>query len=124
MHISMVNVDQLAPLIEKTNFNGKKSVEIGSTFFQAGMIEVLKDIATSFMDEQWLLMEHSQTVHDTQQACEDKYQALLATLTDEQQALLQEFDEASSEYASALEGDQFVTGFIYGYGFIKNMSRQ
>lgn len=125
MGLNMVNVEQVVPVMNRTNIHGNKSLEIGTAFFEAGMVEVLKDIAVSQMDRQnhYQTLENSKTVVDTRLECEAAYQNLFGQLTPEQQNLLEKFDDQWAGHASALEGDQFIAGFIHGYAFLKTLYR-
>lgn len=119
--VSMVSLQQLSSIIQ---LSPSDDITLGTNLFEGGMLEVLKDVASMQLDSLRYPIEHSKdTVEITDEGIKI-YEALENLLTTpEQKDLLSDLDEART-YQTSLENiDHFMSGFIHGYAYLKQVTK-
>jgi hypothetical protein len=93
-------------------------IKFGSECFDAGVIEILKQIANSS-----LTTRHFTSTEETQKRAmetEERYLELKNSLNDAYIPLAENLDQAWGDFMAAEAYDYYVSGFIDGYRYLKN----
>ncbi|MCY8951471.1 hypothetical protein MOE28_16885 [Bacillus atrophaeus] len=95
------------------------AVEIGSHFYDAGMVSILKLVArTELHDSNVALIEVSDKAKTANEQVNKLFETLVNKLSGEEQELFKAFDEAYSCRASFDTEDAFSAGFVAGFRYL------
>lgn len=121
--VSMVSYEKLSVLMNRpvrTNALIEKEMNI----FEGGMLDVLKDVAAWQLDNKRYEVQESEFAGPARESAAKIYEALEATLTPEQKKLFIDFEEAYTYQASIECDDNFMSGFIHGYAYLKHLTKK
>ncbi|SLB62328.1 DUF6809 family protein [Bacillus velezensis] len=108
-------------MIEVGNKCGIKhgAVELGSHFYDAGMVAILKLVArTELHDSNEVKIEVSEKAKAANEQVNKLFEDLVNKLSGEQRELFKAFDEAYSCKASFDTEDAFSAGFVAGFRYL------
>jgi hypothetical protein len=111
--IAEIAKENLPPQNEKGDI-----LKFGSECFDAGIIEILKQIANSEINKRDFLK--SKYTRERLVETKEKYQTLLNTFNERERTLIKDFDDSWNDYRTAEAYDCYVEGFIDGYRWLKS----
>jgi hypothetical protein len=117
---AMVSYSTIIEIAKKSNtsVNGENAI-LASECYDAGMAEILKEIAENLLFTDTDIMASKSSVKAGIKVDEAK-KALLCSLGSNSHELVKDFEESFQDLMGIEVGDWFVEGFVRGYRYLKH----
>lgn len=119
MERNMVDMLTLVKIAKKNNINIDNVSEFALEFYyEAGMIELLRDIAELQLET--VVAEETKKTKEARTNQEKYFKELLSNLKPQEAEMLREYEDLFSHEMGLSEGDNFIEGFVRGYRYSKS----
>lgn len=95
------------------------ALEFGSSCYESGMVEVLRNIAFQDLVDGIEYVKTSVKTKEVEVECEERFQRLINAISEKGAELLDSYDESFSALLSSEATDHYVEGFVRGYKYLK-----
>lgn len=119
--VAMVSDVNLSIIKNQSHSLYGTKTDIETNVFEAGMVEVLKDLGKMHFLKHDIQNPTSIQYEESNEESVGITEKFLATLTDEQRELFDDYEDAESLCGFLQLQDTFITGFIQGYQFLKQL---
>lgn len=115
----IVTANRIAELANENKVKNLDPILIfAGNCYEAGMIEILREIAEKEL-ERFPSFKMSPYTNKVTKQVEEKYQLLKNSLNQPQIEVLEDYDDDFHSLIAAESGDYFVEGFVHGYKYLK-----
>lgn len=94
------------------------NAEFGLECYQAGMVELLRDIAELQLEN--VVAVETKKTKEARTNQEKYFKELLSNLKPQEAEMLREYEDLFSREMGLSEGDNFIEGFVHGYRYLKS----